>query len=101
MFCVRESCKYHLYRDTNEECKSCIQDSNYVPQNFPKADVYSLLADVRAMVEQSVIAAKWMQWWLDNNECDCEEYHICGRTERKRELEALRESIQKVSEHLS
>jgi hypothetical protein len=49
MFCVRKSCEYHLNKNTNEECDSCIQDSNYVPQNLAQPDAYSLLADVRAM----------------------------------------------------
>jgi hypothetical protein len=29
MFCVRRSCIYNFDRDKNEECQSCINDSNY------------------------------------------------------------------------
>ena len=37
--------------------------------------------------------AKWMRWWLEENECDCEGSHICGRTERMRELEQMERVI--------
>ena len=29
MFCVRESCEFHLFRDTNKVCRDCTMDSNY------------------------------------------------------------------------
>ncbi len=36
MFCIRESCIYHFNRDHNEECLSCVMDSNYTEKSQEK-----------------------------------------------------------------
>ena len=37
--------------------------------------------------------AKWMRWWLEQDECDCEFSHTCGRNERLRELKQMEAAI--------
>jgi hypothetical protein len=39
------------------------------------------------------VGAKWMEWWLDQNECECEHGHTCGRPERLAELRQIKEAI--------
>lgn len=40
-------------------------------------------------------AIKWMEWWLDQNECECEDgLHHCGRTERLKELQSMKKALE-------
>ena len=41
------------------------------------------------------VGAKWMRWWLEQNECECEYGHTCGRKERQHELEQIERAIEK------
>jgi hypothetical protein len=54
-------------------------------------------ADTEQLVrlrETSAVALKWMDWWLDSELCECDGYgHVCGKTERKREADALRNAL--------
>lgn len=50
------------------------------------------------LIEALELSSGWMKWWLDNNECDCEMDHICGKPERQRELNAINELLAKVRE---
>jgi len=51
---------------------------------------------VVGLVAAAETAARWMQWWLDQDVCECEgPEHACGRTERERELENLRREIRR------
>lgn len=49
-------------------------------------DAHRLLDEARRAVK---IGATWMRWWLQNQECDCEAGHICGRQDRLIELEQM------------
>ena len=40
------------------------------------------------------IGIKWMEWWLNQEFCDCDEYgHVCGKYERKKELEQMKKAL--------
>ena len=39
------------------------------------------------------MGAKWMEKWLDDNECECEGGHFCGRDERMNELRIIKNAI--------
>lgn len=55
-------------------------------RNISASDSNELLSAAKA-------GAKWMRWWLEQNECDCEHIHTCGKIERKRELEQMEAAI--------
>lgn len=38
----------------------------------------------------------WMQWWLDQNECECEQGHTCGKTQRQNDLDSANAAIAKA-----
>jgi hypothetical protein len=41
----------------------------------------------------------WLEWWLDERECECDGTHTCGWTERHAEAVALRAALdQEVSD---
>lgn len=49
-----------------------------------------------ALRKASEVALKWMDWWLDSELCECDGHgHICGKTERRREADALRRALGK------
>jgi len=64
------------------------------PQNLPKADAYSLLADVRADIEHLI---GYLNITLDLMEQEREEKRIL----RKSEFIQIRQLCNKVSEHFS
>ena len=39
------------------------------------------------------VVVKWMDWWLSENECGCDEYHVCGKPERQLELELMKKAL--------
>jgi hypothetical protein len=45
------------------------------------------------ILEAAKVGAKWLRWWLDGLECECETVHICGRTEREAELRQMERVI--------
>lgn len=49
---------------------------------------------INDLLAAATTAARWMRQWLDDDLCDCEGDHICGRTERERELQAIEKVIQ-------
>lgn len=53
---------------------------------------------LEAVVEASKILAKWMQWWLDENLCECNGIHICGRTQREQELNEFKKALAELEE---
>ncbi|GEM_PF-4290586 len=44
-------------------------------------------SQIKLMLNAAQTIANWMQWWLNENECDCIDGHICGRIERQKELD--------------
>lgn len=47
------------------------------------------------IIEAAKKGAEWMKWWLQNEECDCDMDHICGKPARRRELREIEEAIAK------
>jgi len=47
------------------------------------------------LVEALELTGKWMEFWLEEDLCDCEGVHICGKTERKKELKVIKELLEK------
>ena len=40
------------------------------------------------------IGIRWMDEWLKNDLCECEGVHTCGKKERTKELEYMRQSLE-------
>lgn len=47
------------------------------------------LEKAEKVIETQGLSVKWMKWWLDNQECDCESVHVCGKTERIHEFKQI------------
>lgn len=57
---------------------------------------YEVAEQFDALRKASEVALKWMDWWLDSELCECDGHgHICGKTERRREADALRRALGK------
>lgn len=95
-----EVCVYGCVYADYEPCKSCDPDVAYL-NNFEPIPLYTAYlelqaenAKLRAALE---VAVHWMQFWLDQQECDCPEiYHTCGRYDRERELEQMKDALAKL-----
>lgn len=48
----------------------------------------------KELIESAEVCANWMQRWLDQEECECEYGHSCGKAERARELARLYNAIE-------
>lgn len=48
------------------------------------------------LVEALESTGKWMEFWLEEDLCDCEGAHICGKTERRNELAIIKELLTKA-----
>lgn len=48
---------------------------------------------ITALKDALAITIKWMDWWITQQECDCEMNHRCGIDVRKQELEKAREIL--------
>lgn len=48
---------------------------------------------LEAVVKEAKVIAKWMKWWLNEDLCDCDTYHICGRPQRERELQSFEQAL--------
>jgi hypothetical protein len=53
-------------------------------------------SELHGLLSAAKTGAKWMRWWLEQNECECEYGHTCGKTERMRELEEMEAAIAKA-----
>jgi hypothetical protein len=72
-------------------------------EGWPEAIKRALAAEARikkleAVVEAAKVLAKWMQWWLDENLCECDGIHTCGRTQREQELNKFRQALAELEE---
>lgn len=52
--------------------------------------------DSSELLSAAKTGAKWMRWWLEQDECECEYGHTCGKPERTRELEQMEAAIAKA-----
>ena len=50
-------------------------------------------SECSGLLSAAQTGAKWMRWWLEQNECECEAGHSCGKPERMRELEQMERAI--------
>jgi len=50
-------------------------------------------SELNDLLSAAKVGAKWMRWWLEQNECECEYGHTCGKTERMRELAQMEAAI--------
>jgi len=51
-------------------------------------------ARVAALETAATVALKWMDWWLNEDMCECEGIgHRCGWSERKAEADTLRAAL--------
>jgi len=46
-----------------------------------------------SLLDAARIAAKWMEWWLAETECECEYGHTCGKIQRENELRQIKAAI--------
>lgn len=55
------------------------------------------------LLEAAKKGAEWMRWWIERVECDCDNGHSCGRTERRQELAQMERAIkiEEAAEHMS
>ena len=53
-------------------------------------------SELHELLSAAKTGANWMRWWLEQDECDCEYGHTCGKNERVRELEQMERAIAKA-----
>lgn len=58
-----------------------------------RARLVTAQADAAALRKAAKLGEKWMNWWLQQNECECDGDHVCGRPERQRELDQIRAAL--------
>lgn len=87
------------------------KDNDRLPENFtyeqvkqfvnhPNAfleDIQAVCMDMADHVDRlrnaCYVATDWMAYWLNRHECECEEHHICGLSERQEELRQIKALI--------
>lgn len=52
----------------------------------------SVTGNVR-LHDAAQVASEWLRWWLDRNECECEDVHTCGKAKRNAELRELEAAL--------
>ena len=60
--------------------------------------IKQLEAENRQLREALEIGIRWMDEWLKNNLCECEGVHTCGKKERTKELEYMKQALEGGSE---
>ena len=89
--CVNDQCPTHPYRyGIAAHRKHIYEDWNTrsAIANYPVVNA--------GVVEALNIGIKWMEWWVNNQSCDCEYGHVCGWLERERELKQMKAAIANV-----
>ena len=69
---------------------------NNLAEQLKKANqiIIDNFEQIGRMSEALEIGIKWMEWWINQEFCDCDEYgHICGKPERKKELEQMKKAL--------
>lgn len=58
-----------------------------------------LIAAAPELLESAKLGIQWMEWWLEQEGCECEDsdFHVCGKRERHRELEAMKAAVAKAT----
>lgn len=60
---------------------------------FANAKLVAAAPELLTAVE---IGVRWMEWWLTQNECECEDQHKCGKSERQHELNIMKAALAKA-----
>lgn len=47
-------------------------------------------------LEAIEVAVKWMGWWTRQNECSCEDHHVCGLPARRKEMQAAKDALSRL-----
>ena len=68
-----------------EECEAAIR-ALFASQTVP----------LHNLIEAAEPAARWLQWWLDSDACECDNQtaHVCGRERRQVELNNLNGALE-------
>lgn len=53
-------------------------------------------SELNDLLSAAKTGEKWMRWWLEQDECECEYGHTCGKLERMCELEQMEAAIAKA-----
>jgi len=48
--------------------------------------------------EACKIGLRWMENWLQNDECDCEGQYFCGKPQREKEVEFIKQTLEEMRE---
>ncbi len=52
-----------------------------------------MMQQYRDLLAAAKTGAQWMRWWLDQDECECEYGHSCGKIARMAELKEIERAI--------
>jgi len=83
-FCGREA-KVH---PSAINCSSCGATSGITDWN-----TRHLPPDVQRVLDAAKVIAKWMEFWLHEDLCECEDTHSCGKLERRAELLSYHDAV--------
>lgn len=72
------------------EVPPCFVDHKHLTGN---SDTVAKSPACNALLSAAKTGAKWMEWWLDQQECECEGGHFCGKDERMNELRIMKRDI--------
>ena len=51
------------------------------------------VAAMQAVLDAAKVIAKWMEFWLHEDLCECEDTHSCGKLERRAELLSYHDAV--------
>lgn len=75
------------------ECQGHVSQSPE-PSPTPTSEVREAVDQDLEAVGKAVV---WMEWWTKQNECSCDEHHVCGLPGRKKEMEAAKAAHRRLS----
>jgi len=52
-----------------------------------------MVAAMQAVLDAAKVIAKWMEFWLHEDLCECEDTHSCGKLERRAELLSYHDAV--------
>lgn len=62
-------------------------------KEFAEQENLKLEIKVKELEEALTQCLQWFEWWLDDNVCECENDHTCGKNERILEYDKLRKVL--------
>lgn len=91
---IREMIRHYIRISEEHDAKK-----NAKPQNLRDPNTIDWVdncIESGELLSAAKTGAKWMRWWLEQDECECEYDHTCGKPERTRELEQMEAAIAKA-----